>query len=82
MMLADVERTIAEGLGSAAVKYNALSGIGGFLIPRLLVFLIGFVPVYLLWYLGSRRELSVLWSGIGALAAVSLVGWYADALWA
>ena len=32
MMLADIERTIAEGLGSAAVKYNALSGIAW--LPR------------------------------------------------
>jgi hypothetical protein len=81
MMLADVERTIAEGLASATQKHNALNGGSALLIPRLLVFLIGFVPIYLIWYFASR-ELPFLALGVVLLFVVSSIGLFADATWA
>jgi hypothetical protein len=81
MMLADIERKTAERLGSAINEHNVLSGIGALLIPRLLVFLIGFVPIYLIWYFASR-ELPVLVLSVLLLAVVSLSGVFTDAAWA
>jgi hypothetical protein len=83
MMLADIERMIAEGLASTTEKYNALSGIGALLIPRLLVFLIGFVPIYLIWYFGSRELPAFRLRGVLLLlAVVSVIGLFADTTWA
>ena len=60
MALAYLERMIAEKLVSTAEHHGALSGIAKFIIPRILVFLTGFVPVYVLWYFLSRQTPALL----------------------
>jgi hypothetical protein len=56
MVLAYLERMTAEKLE----QYGNLSGIAEFIIPRILVFLTGFAPIYLLWYFISRQTPALL----------------------
>jgi hypothetical protein len=79
MVLAYAERMTAEELVSNAQSHNELSRIGLFVIPRLLVFLTGFVPVYLLWYFVSR-EMAVLVVAVVALFLFSAYGFFSDAI--
>ena len=67
LVLANLERMTAEKLVLTAQQYGDLPDIAKFIIPRVLVFLTGFVPIYLLWYF-FFRQLPAL------LLAVSLLG--------
>jgi Patatin-like phospholipase len=79
MVLAYAERMTAEKLVSTAQAHNELSAIGLFVIPRLLVFLTGFVPVYLLWYFVSR-EMAALIVAVLALFVLSALGFFSNAI--
>jgi Patatin-like phospholipase len=79
MVLAYVERMSAEKLVSIARSHKDLSGISIFVIPRLLVFLTGFVPIYLLWYFASRK-MAVLFAAVLVLFVVSALGLFANAM--
>jgi hypothetical protein len=79
MVLAYVERLAAENLVSTAQTHNNLSPIEILVLPRVLVFLTGFVPIYLLWYLLSR-EMAVLTVAVMALVVVSAIGLFATAM--
>jgi predicted acylesterase/phospholipase RssA len=74
--LAYAERTAVERLVSIASQTEKLGPIARFVLPRVLVFLAGFVPVYLIWYLTSRK-ISLL-----IVAAVMLFGLCAYGLFA
>src|SRR6266480_3455604 len=67
----------AEWLVATAKAYNELSAIEVFVIPRLLVFLTGFVSIYFLWYLVSR-ETPVLMVAVLLLTFLSAVGLFAN----
>ena len=77
MVLAYLERMIAEKLVSTAEHHGALSGIAKFIIPRILVFLTGFVPVYVLWYFVSRQTPALLLAVL-LLFLFSVFGYSAD----
>jgi hypothetical protein len=79
MVLAYVERMAAETLVDTAQAHNELSAIAIFVIPRLLVFLTGFVPIYLLWYFRSR-ETPVLIVAVLVLFFLSAIGLFADTM--
>lgn len=79
MVLAYVERMTAERLVSTAKAHDELSAIAILVIPRVLVFLTGFVPVYLFWYLVSRKT-QVLRIAVLALAVLSAIGLFSDAM--
>jgi hypothetical protein len=79
MVLAYVERMTAEGLVSTAQANGELSAITVFVIPRLLVFLTGFVPIYLIWYFASR-ETPALMVAVLVLAFFSAIGLFAHAM--
>lgn len=74
--LAYVERTSADALVRLADEivdhYKEYSTLA-FVLLRLLVFLVGFVPVYLLWYVLSRK-MGVLVLAVLALAVFSAIG--------
>ena len=77
MVLAYLERMIAEKLVSTAEHHGTLSGIARFLIPRILVFLTGFVPIYVLWYFLSRQTPALLLAVL-LLFLFSAFGYSAD----
>jgi hypothetical protein len=79
MVLAYVERMTAEELVSTAQAHQKLGAINIFIIPRLLVFLTGFVPIYLLWYFVSR-EMAVLVVAVLVLFLCSAMGLFANAM--
>jgi hypothetical protein len=79
MVLAYVERMTAERLVSIAQAHKELSPIAVLIIPRLLVFLTGFVPIYILWYFGSR-ETPVLIVAVLVLALLSAIGLFAHTM--
>jgi hypothetical protein len=77
VILAYVERLTAEKLVAIAQTHNELSPVAIFVVPRLLVFVIGFVPIYLLWYFASR-EMPVLILAVLGLIFLSAIGLFAD----
>lgn len=77
--LAYVERTAAEELVLIATEHDKLGPIAVLVLPRLLVFLTGFVPIYLLWYFVSR-EMAVLIVAVLMLVVISAVGLFANAM--
>jgi predicted acylesterase/phospholipase RssA len=79
VVLAYVERNLAETLVDIAKAHNDLSATDIFVIPRLLVFLAGFAPIYLLWWLTSR-DMPVLVAAVAALAVLSLIGAFPRAM--
>ncbi len=79
VVLAYVERMTAEELVSTAQAHQKLDAINIFIIPRLLVFLTGFVPIYLLWYFVSR-EIAVLVVAVMVLFLCSAMGLFANAM--
>jgi Patatin-like phospholipase len=79
MVLAYFERVTAEKLVITAQTHKELSAVAVLIIPRLLVFLTGFVPIYLLWYFASRKT-PVLRVAVLVLALFSAIGFFADAM--
>ena len=79
MVLAYLEHVTAENLVSAAQQVGN-NGIAKFIIiPRILVFLTGFVPVYLLWYSFSRQT-SALLAAVLLLVIFSAIGYSEDTI--
>jgi hypothetical protein len=78
-VLAYVERMSAERAVMIAHGHGELSAIAVFVIPRLLVFLTGFVPVFLLWYVTSRST-PVLIAAVLVLFLLSAIGVFAHAM--
>jgi hypothetical protein len=78
-VLAYVERMSAERLVMIAHGHGKLSAIAVFIIPRLLVFLTGFVPIFLLWYVTSRST-PVLIAAVLVLFLLSAIGVLAHAM--
>jgi patatin-like phospholipase len=76
MVLAYLERVTAEKLVSMAQHHGDLSGIAKFIIPRILVFLMGFVPIYCLWYFLSFQT-PALWIAAALLFLFSAFGYSA-----
>jgi hypothetical protein len=85
--LAHVERTVADALvrlaDSIVDKYTEFNPYLVTFLLRLLVFLVGFVPVYLCWYVLSRwyvpfRGMGVLAAAVLALAFFSGIGWFSS----
>lgn len=79
MVLAYFERLTAEKLVITAQTHKELSAGAVLIIPRLLVFLTGFVPIYLLWYFASRKT-PVLIVAVLVLALFSVIGFFAHAM--
>src|SRR5262249_11799555 len=79
MVLAYLERITAETLVRTAQAHNELSAIEVWVIPRLLVFLTGFVAIYLLWYIASR-QMPVLIIAVLLVAFFSVTGWFATGM--
>ena len=79
MVLAYLERTAAEALVRTAAESGKLGAVAVFVIPRILVFLAGFVPLYVLWYLISR-EAPALRAAIWLLVIFSAYGFFAHAM--
>jgi hypothetical protein len=81
--LAYVERTVADALVELANKIVKAHGKFDpplvFILLRVLVFLAGFVPVYLLWYILSRK-MGVLVLAVLALLVLSVNHVFADAM--
>ena len=81
--LAYVERTVADvlvGLANEIVKaHGKFDPPLVFILLRVLVFLAGFVPVYLLWYILSRK-MGVLVLAVLALLVLSVNHVFADAM--
>jgi hypothetical protein len=75
MVLAHVERMSAEEFVRITQAHKEWSAIE----MRLLVFLTGFVPIYLLWYFGSRKT-PVLLRAVLVLAFFSAIGLFANAI--
>src|SRR5262249_11405451 len=82
MVLAYLERMTAEKLVSTAQHHGDLSSIASSIIPRILVFLTGFVPIYFLWYFFSRKR-SALFVVVLLLGIFSAIGYseHPIALW-
>ncbi len=80
-VLASIERRIAECIISAAQAAYGWGAIAHWVIPHLLVFLIGFVPIYLLWYFMSRKAPAVVVGGVVLFVVLILLG-PADTIWA
>jgi Patatin-like phospholipase len=74
-----LERISAEELVVIAREHDKLGPIAVFVLPRFLVFLIGFVPIYLLWYLLSRK-MAVLVVAVLALVVLSALAFFANAM--
>jgi predicted acylesterase/phospholipase RssA len=79
--LAGAEQKFVGGLVDAAHDYHQPSGFRGFVVPWLLAFAIGYVPVYLLWYFTSR-EMSTLVVSLVVLGVVCALLLPVDVLWA
>ncbi len=77
VVLAYVERIGAEKLVTIANAHKELSATVVFVIPRVLVFLAGFAPIYLLWWLLTPRDIRVLIAAVLALALLSVIGVFA-----
>jgi predicted acylesterase/phospholipase RssA len=74
-----LERTTAEELVFTAKEHDKLGPIAVFVLPRLLVFLTGFVPIYLLWYFLSRK-MAVLLVAVLVLVVLSGFAFFANAM--
>jgi hypothetical protein len=89
MVLAYLERTTAEKLVSTAQQLgnpeklvSTAQQLAKYIIPPILVFLTGFVPIYLLWYFFSRQT-SALLVAVLLLGIFSAFGYSGDpiAMW-
>lgn len=77
MVLAYVERFGAEWLVGVANTSKDLDAFSIVALPRVLVFLVGFVPVYFVWHFLSR-ETPALVVFVVALFLFSAIGFFAD----
>jgi|RhiMetdeSRZDD1v2_1073273.scaffolds.fasta_scaffold42380_3 hypothetical protein len=77
VVLAYLERMTAEKLVWTAQHHHDLGSTASIIIPRILVFLTGFVPIFVLWYFLSRQT-PALWIAGALLFLFSAVGYSAD----
>ncbi len=79
MGLAYIERQAAENLVLTAREHHELGGTARYLLPRILVFLAGFAPLFALWYVLSRKLRRLFWL-VGFLALFSFIPYVASGM--